>query len=138
MGYVVGFALCKLFRLEQHKEKPEGKVMGQVLSVWGANRKFSEHNPMSLFDYTIAWVEKENRGGLYEESDQFHLFICTVELVARRMLNYSLILTYAGKNLSEVLLPKLLKYEYVRTYWSTITKHIDNTVLKDALLLGIL
>ena len=74
LRYVARFALYELFGLVKHKEKPEGKVMEQVLSVWCANRKFSEHNPMSLFDYTNAWVEKVNRGGLYEVSDQFYLF----------------------------------------------------------------
>ena len=93
---------------------------------------------MSFFDYTNAWVEKLNCDGLYEVSDQFCLFIRTVELVVRRMLNYNLIVTYAGENLREVLLSKLLKHEYVETYWSTITRHIDNTVLKDTLLLIIL
>ena len=97
--------------------------MEQVLSVWGAKGTFPEHNPMSLFDYTNAWVEKVNRGGLYEVSDQFYLFIRTVELGVRRVLNYNLIVTYAGEDLREVLLPKLLKHEYVQTYWSTITRH---------------
>ena len=84
-------------------------------------------------------MEKVNRcGGLYEVSDQFYLFIRTVELVVRRVLNYNLIVTYAGENLREVLLSKLLKHEYVQTYWSTITRHIDNTVSKDTLLLKIL
>ena len=94
---------------------------------------------MSLFDCTNAWVEKVNRGGaLYEVSDQFHLFIRTVELVDRRVLNYNSIVTYAGENLREVLLSKLLEHEYVQTYWSTIIRHIDNTVSKDTLLLKIL
>ena len=93
---------------------------------------------MSFFDYTNAWVEKLDCGGLYEVPDQFCLFIRTVELVVRRVLNYNLIVTYAGENLREVLLSKLLKHEYVETYWSTITRHIDNTVLKDTLLLIIL
>ena len=92
---------------------------------------------MSLFDYTNAWVEKVNRGGLYEVSNQFYLFIRTVELVVRRVLNYNLIVTYAGEDLREVLLSKL-KHEYFQTFWSTITRHIDNTVLKDMLLLKIL
>ena len=64
--------------------------------------------------------------------------IWTVELVVRKVLNYNLIVTYAGENLREVLLSKLLKHEYVQTHWSTITRHIDNTVLKDTLLLKIL
>ena len=83
LRYVAGFVLYKLFRLVKHNEKPQGKVMEQVLSVWVAKRKFPEHNPISLHDYTNAWAEKVNRGGLYEVSDQFYLFICTVELVVR-------------------------------------------------------
>ena len=85
---VAGFVLYKLFGLVKHKENPERKVMEQVLSVWGAKGK---HNPVSLFDYTNAWVEKVNRGGLYEVSEQFNLFIRTVKLVVRRALNYNLI-----------------------------------------------
>ena len=74
LRYFAGLVLYKLFGLVKHKEKPEGKVMEQVLSVRGANVKLSEHKPMSLFDYTNAWVEKVNRGGLYEVPDQFYLF----------------------------------------------------------------
>ena len=124
LRYVAGFVLYKLLGLVKHKEKPEDKVMEQVLSVWGAKGKFPEHNPMSLFDYTNAWVGKINRGGLYDVLDQFYLFIRTVELLVRRVLNYNLIVTHAGEDLREVLLSKLLKHEYVQTYWSTITRHI--------------
>ena len=112
--------------------------MEQVLSVWGTKGKFSEHKPLSLFDYRNPGVEKVNRGRLYEVSDQFYLLIRTVELVVRRVLNYNLIVTYAGEDLREIQLSKLLKHEYVQTYWSTITRHIDNTVLKDTLPLKIL
>ena len=112
--------------------------MEQVLPVWRAKEIFPEHNPVSLFDYTNTWVEKVNRGGLYEVSGQLYLFIGTVELVVSRVLNYNLIVTYAGEKLKEVLLSKLLKHDYLQTCWSTITRHTDNTVLKDTLLLQIL
>ena len=46
-------------------------------------------------------VRKVNRGVLYEVSDQFYLFICTVELVVRKVHNYNLIVTYAGEDLRE-------------------------------------
>ena len=62
LRYVAGFVLYKLLGLVKRKEKPEGRVMEQVLSVWGAKGKFPEHNPTSLFDYTNAWVEKVNHG----------------------------------------------------------------------------
>ena len=135
---VAGFFLYKLFWLVKHKEKSVSKVMEQVLSLRGAKEEFSEHNPMSLFDNTKAWVEKVNHSGLYQVSDQFYLFICTVELVVRGVSNYNLIVTYAGEDLREVLLSKLLKHEYVQTYWPTITRHIDNASLKGTLLLKIL
>ena len=83
-------------------------------------------------------MEKVNRDGFYEVPDQFYLFIGMVELAVRRVLNYNLIVTYAGENLREVLLSRLLKHKYVQSYWSTITRHTDNTVSKDTLLLKIL
>ena len=88
---------------------------------------------MSLFDKANAWVEKVNLGGLYEVSDQFYLFIHTIELVVRTLLNYNLIAKYAGEDLKQT-----SKLEYVKSYWSTITKHIFHAVLKDTLLLKIL
>ena len=88
---------------------------------------------MSLFDKANAWVEKVNLGGLYEFLDQFYLFIHTIELVVRTLLNYNLIATHAGEDLKET-----SKLEHVKCYWSTITKHISHTVLKDTLLLKIL
>ena len=47
------------------------------------------------------------------------LFIHTIELVVRTLLNYNLIAKYAGEDLKET-----SKLEYVKSYWSTITKHI--------------
>ena len=135
LRYIAGFILYKLYGLVKHKEKPEGKVK---YFLWGAKWKFLEHNPMSLCDYTNEWVEKVNRDGFYEVPDQFYLFIGMVELAVRRVLNYNLIVKYAGENLREVLLSRLLKHKYVQSYWSTITRHIDNTVSKDTLLLKIL
>lgn len=64
-------------------------------------------------------VRKVNRGVLYEVSDQFYLFICTVELVVRKVHNYNLIVTYAGEDLREI--SKLLEYEYVQNSLSAIT-----------------
>ena len=52
--------------------------------------KFPEHNQMSLLDCLNAWVEKVNHGGLYEVSDQFYLFTCTVKLIVRSVQNYNL------------------------------------------------
>ena len=64
-------------------------------------------------------VGKVNRGVLYEVSDQFYLFICTVELVVRKVHNYNLIVTYGGEDLREI--SKLLEYEYVQNSLSAIT-----------------
>ena len=64
-------------------------------------------------------VRKVNCGVLYEVSDQFYLFICTVELVVRKVHNYNLIVTYAGEDLREI--SKLLEYEYVQNSLSAIT-----------------
>ena len=64
-------------------------------------------------------VGKVSRGVLYEVSDQFYLFICTVELVVRKVHNYNLIVTYGGEDLREI--SKLLEYEYVQNSLSVIT-----------------
>ena len=115
LRYVV-FVVHKLSRLVKHKEKPEGKVMEQVFPLWNGKGKFPEHNSMSLFDYTNTWVEKINHGGLHEVSGKFYLFINTVELVVRSVLNYNLIVMYADEDLRGVLLSKLLKHKYFQTY----------------------
>ena len=52
---------------------------------------------------TIAWVDLVNRGGLDQVSDELYLFIKSVEMEARTILNQELLINYCGEDLKTVL-----------------------------------
>ena len=52
---------------------------------------------------TIAWVHLVNRGGLDQVSDELYLFIKSVEMEARTILNQELLINYCGEDLKTVL-----------------------------------
>ena len=52
---------------------------------------------------TIAWVDLVNRGGLDQVSDELSLFIKSVEMEARTILNQELLINYCGEDLKTVL-----------------------------------
>ena len=49
----------------------------------------------SLEEYTNAWVDLVNRGGLHQVRDEFYLFIKAVEMEARTIINQELLIIVA-------------------------------------------
>ena len=61
----------------------------------------------SLEEYTNAWVDLVNRGGLHHVSDEFYLFIKAVEMEARTIIAVQIFLRYYIIRSQRV---KILKY----------------------------
>ena len=85
------------------KESVSTKAILTVINAWDANCDIAEEDS-GLMEYTKEWVEKINRGGLFEVTDSFYLFVKELELIGRTILNISLMRTYKGENLKAVLL----------------------------------
>ena len=66
-------------------------------------------------------------------NEYFYVFVKRMEMVVRQILNKSLIITYKGENLRDVLLVKLEENELLDRSWSGMTKNIENKELVGAL-----
>ena len=77
----------------------EAVTTRQLLSCWGRNTDI-EFNKASLYEYTKELVDRVNRRGLIEVTDDFFLFIKFIELECHKLLNIKLninfLITYSG------------------------------------------
>ena len=67
----------------------------------------------TLYDYTLSWTEKVNRGGLMIVNENFFIFVRRVESVAKTVLNKSLMINYFREDLRYVSLEKFLKHDLI-------------------------
>ena len=87
----------------------------------------------TLYDYTLSWTEKVNRGRLMIVSEICFIFLRHVESVARTVLNKSLMINYCGEDLRDVLLENVLKHDLIDKSWCSLTRYIENDSLKDTM-----
>ena len=77
--YIAGYIIFSLKNLTKGKKLVEAVATRQVLSCWGRNTDI-EFDKASLYEYNREWVDRVNRGGLIELTDDFFLFIKLIEL----------------------------------------------------------
>ena len=121
-GYI-SFLLKKKYRTRT--QTPLGKAvldMVNSLTIIADENKYCK----TLYEYTLSWTEKINRGGLMIVNEQFFIFARHVESVARAVLNKSLIMNYCGKDSRDVLLENFLKHDLIGKNWCSLTSYIEN------------
>ena len=65
----------------------------------------------TLYDYTLSWTEKVNRGRLMIINEKFFIFVRRVESVAKTVLNKTLMINYFREDLRYVSLEKFLMHD---------------------------
>ena len=65
----------------------------------------------TLYDYTLSWTEKVNRGRLMIINEKFFIFVRRVESVAKTVLNKTLMINYFREDLRYVSLEKCLMHD---------------------------
>ena len=73
----------------------EAAATRQVLSCWGRNTD-NESDKASIYEYGRVLVDRVNRGGLIEVTDDFLLFIRLIELECQKIFNINFLITYSG------------------------------------------
>ena len=115
LRYVAGYIPYSLLKMLAERPDSPGKIaLVTILHTWN---KDEGGKTMSFLDYTRDWVEKVNRGGLFLVNDEFYIFIRRVENVGRKLLNRSLMVTYAGEDLRKCLLQRFAKSKLVTLAW---------------------
>ena len=82
---------------------PIGKAVLEMVNSWTIKADENRYSK-TLYEYTLSWTEKINRGGLIIVNEKFFIFVRHIELVARTVLNKSLMINYCSEDLRDVLL----------------------------------
>jgi len=92
----------------------------------------------SFLDFTRAWIEIKNRGGLVKVNHNMFLFIRRVENEVRTVLTLNFIKNYRGEDLRDVLFQKLSTSKLVGNGWVTLSINLgnesSNQILKNQIL----
>ena len=122
--------IYSLFPLKKGMEQYNA-LAAQILILrdsWGSK---SDSDFDSLFEeHTNAWVDLVNRDRLHHVSYKFHLFIKTVKMEARTILNQELLINYCGEDLKTLLYNTFSKNENIEVCLYNITQNISNLSIK--------
>ena len=110
--------------------------MHQFLSCWGSKEELDKQ--VTFLQYTKTWVDLVNRGGLLLVSDEFYIFVQSVENEVRKVLTINFLIADCGENVKGVILEKLYANPFIQNLWDTLTKDVCNKHLTEKLKLQIL
>ena len=128
LRYVAGYIPFSLLKALGNRVESDGKdALVMILHSWN---KEQTSTSVSFLDYTREWVDRINRGGLYQVNDEFYIFIRRLENCARKILNRSLLVSYAGEDSRSVLLQKFVNSRLVQLSWATLTKTLKTSLFE--------
>ena len=141
LRYVAGFIPFSLKKkYYSRRDTNVGRVVLDLVSSWtSSDLKDSRGESVStLYEYSLSWTEKINRGGLMVVNEIFFVFIRRVESVARTIINRDLMINYKGEDLRDIILNKFLKSAFIDQSWCAMVRHVDCQELKNILKMAIL
>ena len=83
-------------------------------------------------------MDKCNRGGLINCTDEFYIFIRNVENIARTVFNTSFIATYCGEDLRAILLKRFHDSGLIQGSWDNLTRTFSNKQVTEKIKIQIL
>ena len=92
------------------RQTPLRKAVLDMINSWTIKADESRDSK-TLYDYTLSWTEKVNRGGLMIINEKFFIFVRRVESVAKTVLNKTLMINYFREDLRYVSLEKFLMHD---------------------------
>ncbi len=123
INYIAGFVPYGLIKKFSKVKTPMANDFVKLLKSWQLN----DSNKESFVTYARDWVQKQNRGYLFQPSWDLHVFFRTLEYVGRQFLTSATIATYKDCNLQELLLKTFQKNETVQNRWCALVKdELDN------------
>ena len=146
LRYVAGFipfSLRKRYWSQKHSLRKEilvpiGKAVFSLLDSWTCTSDKKDMNSVSFYDYTKSWTETINRGGLLMVNEEFYVFIRRIERVARSVFNKTLLISYKGEDLRDVLMNKFSANKYIDKSWSSLVRNLESQKLGDTIKIIIL
>ncbi len=118
LRYVAGyipFALLKKYKRQVNKT---AQMYSQFLACWSVQ---SITSGKTFLSYTKEWIDAQNRGRLFQVSDDVYLFFRSMELVSRKFLTTSNLQEMSQVNINTVLMNNISSNYRVQTYWCGLT-----------------
>ncbi|XP_041476457.1 uncharacterized protein LOC121424755 isoform X2 [Lytechinus variegatus] len=130
LRYVSGFIPYALLKRYRRGKSPLAKEYIRILQSWRASQDKETMAP-SFLAYTIAWMEMQNRGGLFCVTDDVFRFFWACERVAKPFLNRKKIGELRKTNLKTTLFKSCAEDNKVTQQWnSLICRYSINTDMK--------
>ena len=135
LRYVAGYIIFSLKKSIKSKRSPEGFALHQLLSCWGSREELDKQ--VKFLEYTKAWVDRVNRGGLLLVSDEFYIFVQGIENEVRKIPTIHILIGYCSEDVKGIKLEKLNANPFIQNLWDTLTKDVYNKQLTEKLKLQI-
>ena len=126
--YASGFVIKVL---KKHYEKKNGVKARQFMECLMSMSASEEGNSSSSFyDYTKAWIQLVNRGGLFEVNTDSFLFFRALEIRVQESLHNHLLSGQADK---QEYISAILRNEEIHLLWSKLSTDIDTNSSEELL-----
>ena len=122
------------FSLRKHYRKvlsDDAKLIIKIIESW--DKRLASNDHASLIEFTNEWVDKTDRGGLFLVTDNFYRFVVRIEITARKVLNSSLLVEYAGQDIRKIVMEKLEADQCLSVGWETLVRHVNNEHVRQVL-----
>ena len=129
--YVAGY-ICFSIKKNISKKSAEGRAIHEFFECLGSKQYDEIEETWQFYDfldYTRAWVDQINRGGLHEISDDFFLLIKKMELVVRDVLRVDFLIYYAGEDIRKELFFKIKHDHEVNRIWNLLIRRLESETL---------
>ena len=123
LRYACGYVGMKL---HQRFLKTPGEKAAQFVEC--LSNMHSDGPTSSLLDYTKEWVEKVNRGGLFDISDEAYRLFLSIEMSMRNILTEHLKKQRVTEDSSEgksAIIEFVIKNDDVQFYWSMLSIDVE-------------
>ena len=132
LRYVAGFLPFSIKSLYETRNDATSKVIVSILNSWRLSND-ADKREQTYLEFSNAWVDRIDRGGLFLVNDDFYVFVKRVEDVARKVFNKKLINSYQGEDLRDTLMKRFEASPIVDSTWATLTRHVEDEKAKSIL-----
>ena len=126
--YVAGYVCFRLQQTFKRQNTIVGASCSKLIASW---HLIPDDSSKTFLSFTRKWMEKVNRGGLFQITDDVHILFRRMELVVKPCLDKSSI-NYLKDvdNIESCLVEKVLKNVLVQHSFSKLLESVDNDSIK--------
>lgn len=120
LRYIAGFIPYALLKRYKRSKAALAKEYAEILQTWKAPEDAGTVAP-SFLSYTCAWIEMQNRGGLFTVTDEVFRFFWAMERISKSFLCKKNLNSLKTLNMKETLTMKCKNDEKVVKLWKELT-----------------